>query len=69
MPNASTLYRHAHPKYANKEKEQTRVRIVNKHNNDHEYKELLKASALAYYYRKKQEKESKYTNDNDVEYY
>ena len=29
MPSASTLYRHAHPEYAHKEKEQTRVRIVN----------------------------------------
>ena len=69
MPSASTLYRHAHPEYAHKEKEQTRVRIVNKYNNDPEYKELLKARAFAYYYRKKQEKESKNTNDDDVEYY
>ena len=69
MPSASTLYRHSHPEYAQKEKEQTRVRIVNKYNNDPEYKELLKARALAYYYRKKQEKENKYTNDDVVEYY
>ena len=69
MPSASTLYRHAHPEYAQKEKEQTRVRIVNKYNNDTEYKELLKARALAFYYRKKQEKESKNSNDDDVEYY
>ena len=69
MPSASTLYRHAHPEYAHKEKEQTRVRIVNKYNNDPEYKELLKARALAYYYRKKQEKESKYINEDEIEYY
>ena len=69
MPSASTLYRHAHPEYAQKEKEQTRVRIVNKYNNDPEYKELLKARALAYYYRKKQEKENKSTNADDIEYY
>ncbi len=69
MPSASTIYRHNHPEYALKEKEQTRTRIVNKYNNDPEYKELLKARARAYYYKKKQEKESKYTNDDDIEYY
>ncbi len=69
MPSVSTIYRHNHPEYAKKEKEQTRARIVNKYNNDPEYREQLKAKALAYYYRKKQEKESKYTNDDDVEYY
>ncbi len=38
MRSASTLYRHAHPEYTQKEKEQTRVRIANKYNNDPEYK-------------------------------
>jgi len=69
MPSASTLYRHAHPEYAHKEKEKTREYIVKKYNEDPEYREKLKASALAYYYRKKQEKESKYTNADDIEYY
>ena len=52
MSSASTIYRHAHPEYAQKEKEQTRLRIVNRYNNEPEYKEVLKARALAYYYRK-----------------
>ena len=70
MPSASTIYRQNHPEYALKEKEQTRARIVNKYNNDPQYKELLKkARALAYYYKKKQEKENKNSNDDDVEYY
>jgi hypothetical protein len=69
MPSTSTIYRHNHPEYALKEKEQTRTRIVNKYNNDPEYRELLKKRALAYYYKKKQAKEIKYTNDDDVEYY
>ena len=69
MSSASTIYRHAHPEYAKKEKEQTRVRIVNRYNNEPEYKEVLKARALAYYYRKEQEKESKYTNADNIEYY
>ncbi len=69
MPSVSTIYRHNHPEYAQKEKEQTRVRIVNKYNNDPEYRELLKARSLAYYYKKKQEKQCKFTNDDDADYY
>ena len=69
MPSVSTIYRHNHPEYAQKEKEQTRTRIMNGYNNDPEYRELLKKRALAYYYKKKHGKESKNTNDDDVEYY
>ncbi len=69
MPSASTLYRHANPEYAQKEKEYVKQYIVKKYNEDPEYKEKIKARNLAYYYKKKQEKESKYTNDDDVEYY
>ena len=69
MPSASTIYRHNHPEYVLKEKEQTRARIVNKYNNDSKYKDYLKALARAYYHKKKQEKESKYSNDDDIEYY
>ena len=69
MPSVSTLYRHSHPEYAQKEKEKTREYIMNRYNNDPEYRELLKKRALAYYYKKKQAKESKNTNDDDVEYY
>jgi hypothetical protein len=69
MPSVSTLYRHAHPEYAQKEKEYVKQYIVKKYNEDPEYKERVKARNLAYYYKKKQEKESKITNDDDVEYY
>ncbi len=69
MPSVSTIYRHNHPEYAQKEKEKTREYIVNRYNNDPEYRELLKKRALAYYYKKKQAKESKNTDTDDVEYY
>ena len=69
MPSVSTIYRHNHPEYAQKEKEKTREYIVNRYNNDPEYRELLKKRALAYYYKKKQAKESKNTDNDDVEYY
>ena len=54
MPSVSTLYRHSHPEYAQKEKEKTREYIMNRYNNEPEYRELLKKRALAYYYKKKQ---------------
>ncbi len=53
MPSTSTIYRHNHPEYALKEKEKTREYIMNRYNNDPEYRELLKKRALAYYYKKK----------------
>ena len=69
MPSASTLYRHANPEYVQKEKEYVKQYIVKKYNEDPECKERVKARNLAYYYKKKQEIESKHTNDDDVEYY
>ncbi len=69
MPSVSTIYRHNHPEYAQKEKEKTREYIVNRYNNDPAYRELLKKRALAYYYKKKQAKENKNTDNDDVEYY
>ncbi len=56
MPFASTIYKQNHPEYDLKKKEQTRATIVNKYNNDPEYRQLLKSRVLAHYYNKKQEK-------------
>ena len=58
MPSASTIYKNTLPEHAQNEKEHTRLIIVNTYNNDTEYKAPLKARALAYYYKKKQEKQS-----------
>ena len=66
MPSASTIYRHANPEYGQREKEKTRQYIVKKYNEDPEFRELLKKRALEYYYRKKAEKQSKYTSDDDI---
>jgi hypothetical protein len=38
MPSASTLYRHVHPEYAHKEKENPREYIVKQYNEDPEYR-------------------------------
>ena len=69
MSSYSTVYRREHPEFREKEKITNNLREKARYNNDPEYKELLKARARAYYYKKKQEKEAKYTNDDDIEYY
>ncbi len=69
MTSYSTKYRKDHPERREAEKSNDRERIKNIYHNNPEYREKVKQQALARYYKKKQEKESKYTNDDEIDYY